>query len=210
MARSDTRYSIYPAPKAVEILGSTSPALNQAIECWAALLSRAMGDNNKTFWNVESTHVTGREEHMYALLEWSVLAKALKNKRFDPDFGNPGDLLATSVEDAHRVENLAYDYFSMDLPPEEYSSLKLLEELVGKLVKKLRNLDYAHAWAVILAVQWFWEHHDEGIDIEKDEWWRLTFRRQWNEKHFGNKRGTPTSDQQNTRKLRKKNKRSTQ
>ena len=32
MAPSDTRYSVYPAPKAVEIVGDNAPALNQAIE----------------------------------------------------------------------------------------------------------------------------------------------------------------------------------
>src|SRR5262249_6697860 len=130
-------------------------------------------------WNAVSTHVTGKMEDMYALREWCVLAEALKNKRFDPDFGNPGDLLATSVEDAHRVENAADKYFSMDLPEDDYSSIKLLDETVGELVKKLRNLDYVHAWGVILAVQWFWEHQDEGLDCKKDDWWTLAFRRQW-------------------------------
>ena len=51
MARSDTRYSVYPAPKAVEVVGNSSPALNQAIECWATLLTRAIADNARKFWN---------------------------------------------------------------------------------------------------------------------------------------------------------------
>src|SRR5262249_54268030 len=125
MARSDTRYSIYPAPKAVEILGSTSSALNQAIECWAALLVRAMADNAKEFWNAESTHLTGQMEDAYALKEWCVLADTLKEMQFDPEFAKPGELLATAVEDANRLEGIGARWVSMELPPEKYSYIEL-------------------------------------------------------------------------------------
>src|SRR5262249_18167484 len=109
MARSDTRYSIYPAPKAVEIVGSTSPALNQAIECWAAQLVRASGDNSKTFF--ESYGEDGPfPEH--PLHEWGALADALKEIRLDPDFPHPGILLAAAVDDAYRLEDAGYKWFS--------------------------------------------------------------------------------------------------
>jgi hypothetical protein len=181
MARSDTRYSIYPAPKAVEIVGNSAPALNQAIECWAALLARATADNAKTFyWNEQGVsvgHLTGKWEDMHALAPWGVLTEALKDIRFDPEFANPGELLATAVEDAHRMGDVAQKWFSSGLEPEEYA--RGLEFKVKELVEKLRNLDYAHGWALIVTIQWYWEHQHEGIDIKKDQWWTLAFRRQW-------------------------------
>jgi hypothetical protein len=179
MARSDTRYSVYPAPKAIEIVGISAPALNQAIECWAALLARATADNAKRFWNAEPTDSTRKMEDMYALKEWCVLADTLKELRFDPDFADPGQLLATAVEDANRLEGAGARWFSMYLPTEEFNEIELADKCVADLTKKLRELDYPHAWAVIVACRWFWEHRDGGIDIKKDQWWTLAFRRQW-------------------------------
>jgi hypothetical protein len=176
MARSDTRYSVYPSPRAVEVIGNSAPQLNQAIESWAAMLCRAIADNAKKFWNAEATHLTGRTQDMYALKEWCVLAEATRNLRFDPEFANPGELLATAVEDADKLESIGARWFSTEL--EEYSE----DILVGELAKKLRELDYAHAWAIVIVVRWFWEHHHEGIDIENDLWWTLAFRRQWKPK----------------------------
>jgi hypothetical protein len=175
MARSDTRYSIYPAPKAVEVVGNTSPALNLAIECWAALLVRAMADNSKSISPANPTGTLAPDE-LHFLHEWCVLAAALKGKRFDPDFANPGDLLATAVEDAHRLENIGEEWFQSETDGEMREAG--LRSCITELVKKLHGLDYAHAWAVIVTVQWFWEQND-GIDIRKDPWWTLTFRRQW-------------------------------
>jgi len=179
MARSDTRYSVYPAPKATEVIGDTAPALNLAIECWAALLARAMADNARRFWNVQSTHATGKKEDMYSLQEWCVLADTLREVDFDPEFARPSELIAAAVEDANKLENVGSKWFSMDLPPEEYSEVELADQRVGELAKKLRELDYVHAWAVILAVRWYWDHFEEGVDISKDAWWTMAFRRKW-------------------------------
>ena len=184
MARSDTRYSVYPAPKAIEVVGNSAPALNQAIECWAALLARATAENAKTFyWNEEGVsvgHITGKMEDTHDLRPWCVLAEALKDFRFDPEFTNPRELLATAVEDAHRMDDVAEKWFSSEFDGEEF--VRGLESAVKELVTKLRSLDYAQAWAVIVAIQWYWEHQNEGIDIKKDQWWTLAFRRQWHQK----------------------------
>jgi hypothetical protein len=182
MARSDTRYSVYPAPKAVEIVGNSAPALNLAIECWGALLARAMADNsNESFpLNPEGTrigHLTGKFEDMHDLHEWALFADVFKEMRFDPEFANPGELLATAVEDAHRLERSGEKWFSSDFDMEEY--VRGLDYKVKEVLKKLRGLDYPHAWAIIVTVQWLWEHHEEGIDIKKDPWWTLAFRRKW-------------------------------
>ena len=70
----------------------------------------------------------------------------------------------------------------MHLPPEKYSDVELIDKSVAELAKKLRELDYQHAWALIVVVEWVWEHHDQGIDIKKDPWWTLAFRRQFLQK----------------------------
>lgn len=170
MARSDHRYSIYPAPRAIEVLGASSPALNQAVECWAALLARATADNSKTISKSYSDW-DGKVLHEQGLHEWGLLADVLKEVRFEPEFANPGELLATAVEDCHRLENVGDKWFHLDGDYEQ----KDIDASVEKLVKKLRGLDYAHAWAVIHTVEWFWDHR-EGIDLKKDLWWSLPFR----------------------------------
>lgn len=179
MARSDTRYSVYPNTRAVDFLGNSAPALNRAIECWAALLTRAMADNAKKIWNPQAVNSSGRLEDMYAIQEWCVLADTLKDMPFNPDFANPGELLATAVEDANKLDDIGSKWFMENLPSEDYSRVELADKCIAELAKTLRGLDYVHAWAVFVAVQWFWEHHAEGIDIKKDEWWTLSFRRQW-------------------------------
>src|SRR5438270_472210 len=93
MARSDTRYSVYPAPKAIEVVGNSAPALNQAIECWAALLARAMADNSRRFGQAEDYQIRRLLGQEWQMNEWSLLAEAIKGVRFDPEFTNPGALL---------------------------------------------------------------------------------------------------------------------
>ncbi len=183
MARSATRYSIYPNPKAIEIVGSTSPALNQAVECWAAQLARATARNADEFTQNDRMFKDAMNQVPWGLNEWSLLATALKGVRVDPDFGNPSALLAAAVEDAHVLDHAgwkAYDHASGDasvIKPQD------IEAEVRKLAEKLRQLTYDRAWAIIVVVQWFWEHHQEGIDMEKEAWWTLTFRREWSQKH---------------------------
>jgi hypothetical protein len=209
MARSDTRYSVYPAPKAVEVVGTSAPALNQAIECWAASLARATADNAKTFgWNEEGVldgEFTRKWEDMHHLRGFCVLAQALKEVRFDPEFANPGDLLAAAVEDAHRMDNVAEKWFFSAFDGEQ--GARGLEFTVKELVKHLRSLDYAHAWAVIVTVQWYWAHQHEGIDIKKDEWWTLPFRRQWKGRQLGKQSSGDTDAQRPASQGRKRNRR---
>ena len=203
MARSDTRYSIYPAPRAVEIVGNTSPALNQAIECWAALLARALADNGKTFFQGEILDLSPGMDDPVGVQEWSLLADVLKEKRIEPDFANPCDLLATAIEDAHRLEAVGHKGFVWGSFDASTPTLDV-DARIDKLVQKLRKLDYAHAWAVIVAVQWFWEHHEEGIDIKNDAWWTLSFHREWRQKHSGNKHTAAITKRQRNRKRRNK------
>ncbi len=202
MARSDTRYSVYPAPKAVEVVGNSAPALNQAIECWAARLARAMADNDRTFEQADRI-VMHFERKMCQMNEWSLIAEALKDKRFDPEFANPEQLLATAVEDAHRLEYIGAKCLDRGEHDSTIIKDKPIDAAVNEVVKKLRNLEYVHAWAVIVAVQWFWEHHDEGIDIKEDPWWTLAFRRQWKERQ-ASKQGSGGAEEQPRREARKR------
>jgi len=86
------RITTYPSEMALRTLGESSPAMNQAVECWAHVVRQAVADN--------------------------------------------------------------------------------AEERARVLAKTLRAMDYAHAWAVIIACQRFWERH-ETLDLGRDEWWRI-------------------------------------
>ena len=118
------------------------------------------------------------EKAAQPLHEWCLLAEVLKGMRFEPEFANPGALLATAIEDAHRLENVGEKWFSSEGPD---WGQKEIDASVEKLVEKLRDLDYAHAWAVIVAIQWFWDHERE-ISTKEDEWWSLAFRRKKSQK----------------------------
>src|SRR5262245_60026724 len=112
MARSDTRYSVYPAPKATEVLGDSAPALNQAIECWASLVTRATADNAKKFAKQDQPDMFGQSGH--PMHDWAFMAEALKDVRIDPDFPNPSAILATAVEDANRLHDLGAKWFDAE------------------------------------------------------------------------------------------------
>jgi len=181
MARSDHRYMVYPAPRAIEILGAKSPLLNQALECWAAQLACATADNSKVDgFSPSYCYFDGTNYDVHSIHDWAVLAHSIRDKPFDPEFSRPGELLAAAVEDAHRFENIGKDWFD---EPGDYTQ-KDIDSAMSKLTEKLRRLDYSHAWAIIVTVQWFWEHH-KTIKIDKDEWWTLAFRRRWITKKDG-------------------------
>src|SRR5206468_1688739 len=123
--------------------------------------------------------------------------------QFSTQYPNPGELLASSV--AHTW--LSSEFFGGEEYTEEYRRgleeyARGLEVTVKELVGKLRNLDYVHAWALIVAIQWFWDHQHEGIDIKKDPWWTLAFRRQWRPKQTPKGQGHSSDKKQGRRKTR--------
>src|SRR5262245_32372200 len=144
--------------------------------------------------------------HVQNLHEWVLIAQALKDLRFDPEFSRPGYLLAAAVEDA---DKLAYDTF--EWYQAEYDSSVTEEKnkerhvaAVRRLVEKLHKLEYTHAWALIIAVQWFWFHKDEGIDIRKDRWWTFEFRREWKQRKSGTKEAAALNAPNKTKQSAKK------
>jgi hypothetical protein len=115
-------------------------------------------------------------------------------------------LLATAVEDAHRLEYIGAKCLDWGSCDSSIITDKHVDAEVKKVIEKLRDpqFDYVHAWAIIIAVRWFWEHCDEGIDIQKDPWWTLAFRRQWKEKNANEQGSVGTGGQQPETKGRKR------
>lgn len=178
----DRKYTVYPDQRAVEVLGASTQSLNQALECWADAIARASADNAQAL---------AREE-------WNLLADVCNGTLWEPASGSPGVLLAASVEDAHRLDGTGYKWLA-DEGVELAGSLERVgagkptkatreaDARVADLVKRLAALDYAHAWAAILAVQFFWEHPQE-IDHAADPWWTTAFRRRMAQKKAGTKK----------------------
>ena len=127
--------TVWPQPGAVATLGGYRARwLNQAIECWAALLAPA----------------ARAVAEQFDAGQWQILAAALSERRFDPAVSQPGLLLADALT-----------------PP--------VSKPAQVLARACGELDYVHAWAVIWAVQWYWDNVET---IKKGEpWWDVDYRR---------------------------------
>jgi hypothetical protein len=82
--------------------------------------------------------------------QWQLLAKALSERVFIPAVSRPGLLVADAL--AAQTSKPAQ-----------------------ALARTCADLDYLHAWAVIWAVQWYWDNV-EGIK-KGDAWWDVDYRR---------------------------------
>jgi hypothetical protein len=140
--------SIHATPAALEVLGASTAQLNQAIACWAELITQSSADNAKAF---------SREE-------WCLLAEALNGVKCDPSEAAPGNAMASALEEAERNEGFGTKWLGEGRDPE-----------LEALLERMRTLDYAHAWAVILAVQWYWAHY-EAVRLSEEPWWTLQYR----------------------------------
>jgi hypothetical protein len=132
-----------------------------------------MADNERTFspiWN--NIQAPGPYHFLH---DWAVIADALRGMHFDPDFAKPADLLATAVEDAHKLEQIGAKWYQ-PIPEDDF---KDLDKEISGLGAKLRGLEYEHAWAIILVVQWYWDHQQDSRDIKSAPWWTLSYRRNW-------------------------------
>ena len=134
MARSDTRYSVYPVPKAVEVVGDSAPALNQAIECWAELLARTMADNTRTFSESYS--------------EWQIDLCTRNVCMIGPSwpaYSGQSGLMRTSPSRAncwrrrlrtHRLESIGDKWYFTEV---DESGRKDRDAAVGRLAEELRQ-----------------------------------------------------------------------
>lgn len=166
------KITVYPDPQALAVLGTSAPQLNQALECWGNIIARASADNSKDL----------------GAAEWAMLADVCNGTLWEPRVDNPAVLLAAEIEDGHRLNGAGYKWFCGE-DGELAGSLERLglgkptkemrdaDNRIKALVEKLVAMDYAHSWAVIVAVQWFWDHCELQFDARKDPWWTLAFRR---------------------------------
>lgn len=147
MARQDKRITVYPSPRAGEILGTSAPRLNAAIDCWAEAIARATAQNAALFDRTE----------------WMYLADLLRGVILEPGFGTPGAILADDARDGAAHDGLGRKWFG-----------ETADRDVAALAAKLEDLDYTRAWAVVLSVQHFWASSD---DERAGQWWTIAARR---------------------------------
>lgn len=176
MARSDRRYLVYPSPRAVEVIGGTSPELNQALDCWAGELARAITKNAESF---RGGHMAkgDKQVRVQASEHWTMLSVSLQKKNFDPEYPKPGELIASAVEEAERFEGLwtKRRLNAKGSDSDCATETELLNTDFAAFLTQLRQLDFVHAWAIINTIAWYWQNHTR-IDSNKDQWWQLWFR----------------------------------
>lgn len=154
MSDDRKRIQVFPSPRALEILGvdtserGVGAELSHAIECWADSMRRA------------SAEVAER----FSRQEWCLLADVL-NGSWTLDRSWTGQVLALEVHDAQRLDGAGDRWFG-----DGEGSSKIPE-----MIARLQACSFEQAQAIILAVRWFWAHH-ESVDIQADEWWALKYR----------------------------------
>lgn len=158
MAYSDKRYTIYPDPSVLAVLGidlgeGSAPQTHAALQAWADAVESAAGrlDLSRGEWNYLADALNG----CFDLWQETAVRGAT--------------LLWAEADDAHRLNRLGDKWL-------DEAGGKAADKAAASLVGKLRGMDEASAWAVLAAVRHFWRHH-ETIDIEADEWWTPAFRR---------------------------------
>jgi hypothetical protein len=149
-----TAQSVY-TPKRVGVVlgGFRSSCLGQAVLCWGKVLEQA------------SLAVAGQLKPG----EWAFLAEAAAGKEFefDPEWSDPGNQLAQTAE-----RGCSYELGLHHLHKDRAKA----RDAAAALAKRLRDLEYVHAWAVITALQWRADHSGRAAVAENEEWWTLAHR----------------------------------
>jgi hypothetical protein len=139
-------------------VGDGHLAAKQALACWADLLDQATRDNAKTFSRSEWNYLADVNNGCSPL--FTMLGAGGKGLRMMPT------MLWANVEDGQRLDGTGEKWFPA----------KQADQKVAELSKKLQALDFVHSWAVVVAIQFFWQHTD--IDHGEQPWWTLEFRRE--------------------------------
>jgi hypothetical protein len=134
--------------------GNLTDAVEWAVGVWADALERAAAENAQTICPEA----------------WCLIADVCNGTPWDR-IGNPAVMLAANVEDGHKFNRSGFKWF--DGPADS------INRSVAELVRNLAALDHAHAWAVVLAVTWFWQHSQDQIDALHDPWWNPKWRREF-------------------------------
>ena len=141
--------------KSRPVLGDGISSAQQAVCCWTYAIELATR-------RVET--LLSREEWNYladvnsGMASMTMAANGLESVQIQPTL-----LWANAQESA---AERAHEWFTKDT-----------EGRVSDLVAKLRKMSFVESWAVTLAIQWFWEHHDV-VDHLHDRWWSIAHRRE--------------------------------
>lgn len=164
MPAKNKTLSVYPDPTALAIVGGNSPACNRAIEAFARIVRE--------------------HEPQLDRQEWLYLADVLNGSWTDASWtGDP--YLVAEIGDAHELNRTGDKWFCGEGEEIEAAVARAAgkrartsaDKRVARLIEKVRGWDYATAQACLVAVRWFWDHH-EAIDTEHDAWWTAAFRTQ--------------------------------
>lgn len=174
-------FAARPAGERAEaVLGHlAAPRVEQALECWTNVLAGATEDNSKAF----------RQQ------EWCLIADVCNGTLWEPSVTNPAVMLAANVEDGHRLDGTGYKWLGKEGDEIAGSlarvgigtatpQMAVIDRQVAGLVQRIAALDGIHGWAMVAAVQWFWDHCGDDI-AAAEPWWTLAFRRAWAKKRKG-------------------------
>lgn len=140
-------------PELAAVLGGQFMSAEQGLRCWAEVIAGASAEN----------------DNLFTRAEWNLIADA--NNGCSPVMTLAGEDMRLSMPTTLLWANVADD-IKLNGGDKKWK----VKDARG-LVDRLRGLDFVHAWAVVLAVQWFWEHAQCAIDHQADEWWTVDFRR---------------------------------
>jgi hypothetical protein len=135
-----------PFEVAAALGGYRTVTLTQAVRVAAQLLGDA----------------TCEVSNHFSPAEWQVLAESFHDRAIDPEMPTPGYVLARFVERASHRSGI------LDRLGENP------QKALNSLIRRLENLSYTHAWAVIIACQ-FYSQFRTKIE-EGDPWWGLSYR----------------------------------
>jgi hypothetical protein len=101
-------------------------------------------------WSALLSQASREVAKQFDAAQWQLLAAALSERTFDPAVSRPGVLVADALT------------AQMSKPAQA-------------LARACADLDYLHAWAIIWAVEWYWNNVEE---IKKgDQWWDVDYRK---------------------------------
>lgn len=158
--------------------GSKAHVLESAVKLIGNLRFKAiLGDSEQSIeqalvaWSVHVERGAKRVCEHLCRNEWNLLAEV--HRGITPTFtmqgawaaSNPLSMCIANLEDAHIVDEVGFKWLGEDG-----------DILVKDLVRKLDNLDPVEGWAVIIAIEFFWQHASE-IDHLEDEWWTVEHRK---------------------------------
>lgn len=148
----DRQMSVSPNHWVDGVLGGRRTVLlNRAIECWATQLGK----------------LTQEVAPLFNGNDWAFLLDALAGRasEFSPMTRDAGAMLAQAVGDADATRGIGQTHFG-----------NRHRSRVEDVRLKLDRLSYAHAWAVLWALD-----YGAGLDPESqasEEWWTLAHRTQ--------------------------------